>query len=210
MFKKFVQEFMRKTRESTARFSLGTRFDEIFNRKKKITGEFFITLNHNDGSVEKHNFKNIIVDSASLLIARLLADGQTTIDPTGPNHGIRVLAVGTGNPSWDANNPPAATALQEILEAELSRKRFANVNFVKTDGSGLPATTVTNIIDFQTVFNESEAVGPIVEFGLFGGGTGSEDIDNTADTGTMINYRTAPVINKPNTATMSIVFRLTT
>lgn len=206
--KRFIQEYLRKTFENSLRIVWNMKFMENF--KKKWTGEFFITLNHNDGRVEKYNFKNIIVDSSSILIARLLADGQTTVDPSGPNHGIWVLAVGTGNPSWDKNNPPAATALQETLEAELARKRFANVNFVKTDGSGLPATTFTNILDFQTVFSESEAVGPIVEFGLFGGGTGSEVVENTADSGHMINYRTQAVINKPNTATMSIVFRLTT
>jgi len=207
---KAIKELFRKTKDVSGRMGLGLKFLEIFEKNKKIKGEFFITLKHNDGILENYHYKNIIVDSASLLIARLLADGQTSLDPNGPNHGIRVLAVGTGNPLSDPNNPPPATAIQELLESELSRKRFSNVNFVKTDGSGLPANQVTNIIDFQTVFNESEAVGPITELGMFGGGTGVEDLDNTANTGTLINYRTIAVINKPNTATLSIVFRITT
>lgn len=202
-----IKEFMRKTKDVRNKMGLGLTYGE--SKSKKISGEFFVTLSHKDGSEEKHHFKNVIVDTSSLLIARLLADGQASIDPTGPNHGIRVLAVGTGNPSWNPNNPPEATAAQTQLEAELARKRFANVNFVRTDGSGLPANAVTNIVDFQTVFAESEAVGPIVEFGLFGGGTGTESVDTQANAGIMVNYRTIPVINKPNTATLSIVFRIT-
>jgi hypothetical protein len=172
---------------------------------RKLKGEFFITLNHNDGNEEKFHFPNVIVDAASILIARLLAMGQASADPTGPAHGLWVLAVGTGKPTWDPKNPPAATPAQTTLEAELSRKRFSSVTFIKTDGSGLPATTVTNIVDFQTVFNESEAVGPLMEMGMFGG-----DADvMIANSGNMVNYRTIAVINKPNSATMSIVFRLT-
>jgi len=200
-----IKELISKASEVTGRMGFGMKHEENLKKDRGIKGEFFITLNHRDGKVEKH-YRNIIVDSASLLIARLLADGQTTLDPTGPAHGIWVLGVGTGDSSWDSSNPPTATATQTKLESELARKRFSNVNFVKTDGSGLPASTITNIVDFQTVFNESEAVGPIMELGMFGG-----DADETiANSGTMVNYRTIAVINKPNTATMSIIFRITT
>lgn len=199
------KEMLKKASEMSGRMGFGINYEETLGKDRGIKGEFFITLNHKDGTVEKH-YRNIIVDSASQLIARLLADGQTTLDPTGPAHGIWVLAVGTGSSAWDPSNPPAATATQTQLESELARKRFSNVNFVKTDGSGLPASTITNIVDFQTVFNESEAVGPIVELGMFGG----DAVETTANSGTMVNYRTIAVINKPNTATMSIIFRITT
>lgn len=201
---KISNEVLNKTTENSGRIGFGFNYEESINKDRGLKGEFFITLNHGDGRTE--HYKNIIVDSASLLIARLLADGQTTIDPVGPAHGIWVLAVGTGNSAWDTSNPPLATSTQVKLESELARKRFANVNFVKTDGSGLPASVVTNIVDFQVVFNESEAVGPIVELGMFGG----DASDTDANSGTMINYRTMAVINKPNTATMSIIFRITT
>lgn len=202
------KEMWKKMKESSGRLGMGLTYHD--KKEKKMKGEFFITLNHNDGTEEKFHFRNVIVDSASLLIARLLADGQSSLDPGGPNHGIRVLAVGTGDPAWDPNTPPTATATQSQLEAELARKRFSNVTFIKTDGSGLPSTEITNIVDYQTVFNESEAVGPITELALFGGGTGSQNIDTTPNSGTMINYRTIAVINKPNTATMSVVFRIST
>lgn len=205
----YIKELLKKTSDFGQKIGFGILNKEEMP-KNRLSGEFFVTLNHRDGSEEKHHFKNIIVDSASLLIARLLASGQTSLDPLGPAHGIWVLAVGTGEPGWDTSNPPAATTSQVTLQAELARKQFANVNFVKTDGSGLPASTITNILDFQTVFSESEAVGPIMELGMFGGGTGTEDLVNTPNSGTMINYRTIAVINKPNTATMSIIFRITT
>jgi len=201
MFKK-VKEFIKKSIENRASFCLSSIFKDT--NKRKFKGEFFITLNHSDGREERY-YQNVIVNSASLLIARLLADGQTTLDPNGPQHGIWVLSVGTGDTTWDQNNPPSATEEQESLESELYRKRFSNVNFVKTDGSGLPANQITNILDFQTVFNESEAVGGITELALFGGDANEEVLGS----GTMINYRTIPVINKPNTATLSVIFRLT-
>jgi len=199
-----IGDILNKVKEKTARFGFGLLEREKIN--KKIKGEFFLTLKEGDEIIEERHFPNIIVDSASLLIARLLADGQASLDPSGPAHGIWVLGVGTGDPSWDSSNPPAATATQTKLEAELARKRFANVYFVKTDGSGLPATTITNIIDFQTVFNESEAVGGLMELGLFGG-----DADELVqDSGDMVNYRTIGIINKPNSATLSVIFRITT
>lgn len=200
MFKEYIKRAV-----DNIKLGLGLFFTDIFT--KKIKGEFFVTLTANDGTIlDKRHFTNVIVDSASLLIARFLASGQTTVDPVGPAHGIWVLATGTGNQTWDKQNPPSATTAQTLLESELARKRFASVNFVQTNGSGLPSTVVTNIIDFTTVFNESEAVGALIEFGLFGG-----DADDTVpNSGILINYRTFPVINKSNTSSMSIVFRITT
>jgi len=109
------------------------------------------------------------------------------------------------NPNWDKSNPPDPTPAQETLEAELSRKQFSYVGFVKTDGSGLPSNVVTNIVDFQTIFTESEAVGPLMEMGMFGGDANPL----IANSGLMVNYRTMAILTKPNTATLSIIFRIT-
>lgn len=139
---------------------------------------------------------NIIVDTASVLLARLMKDN------TEPLSGARVLALGTGAPTWDLQNPPEETTAQTQLESELIRKEFQSVNFI--DSLGAISVVPTNVVDFTTLFLESEAVGPLVEMGLIGdlpaGGVG---------TGTLINYRTFPVINKPNTSTLTITFRLT-
>jgi hypothetical protein len=59
-------------------------------------------------------------------------------------------------------------------------------------------------VDFSVTFNESEAVGAIVEMSLFGG-----DATAAANSGTMMNYRTFPVLNKTNAMTLSIIFRIT-
>ena len=198
-----IKEIVKDISDKQSKIGFGIKQDE--SGFKKLKGEFFITLKYKDGSEEKCHFPNVIVDSASLLIARLLASGQSEVDPTGPAHGLWVLAVGTGDITWDKTNPPLPTAAQTQLESELARKRFSNVVFVKTDGSGLPSNTVTNILDLQCIFNESEAIGGIMEMGLFGG-----DADPlVANSGTMVNYRTMAIISKSNIATLSIVFRIT-
>ena len=203
--KTIFKEFIKKVNSQT-KMGFSYLYKEYLRITGKWKGEFFITLSYADGRVETLYKRNIIVDSSSTLIARLLVDGQAAVDPSGPAHGIWVLAVGTGDASWDKQNPPAPTTGETQLVSELTRKRFSEVYFVKTDGSGLPAATYTNIIDFQTVFNESEAVGPLVEFGLFGG----DADEGVANSGNMVNCLRFPVINKPNNATMSIIFRLTT
>lgn len=196
-----------KIKEYLSNVSLGISHKDTVN---KLTGEFFINLYDKDGKIiDQRHFKNIIVNSASILIARLLAGGQTSVDPQGPDHGLWVLAVGTGNSSWDKLNPPDPSVTQKKLESELFRKRFSSVTFVQ-DQTGLPSDSVTNIIDFQVIFTEAEAVGPIVEFSLFGGG-GSIDGDiMLPNMGTMLNYKTFPVISKSNTSTLGIIFRLIT
>jgi hypothetical protein len=70
--------------------------------------------------------------------------------------------------------------------------------------TGEPTTVKTNIVDYSVSFGEGESVGPVVEMGLFGG-----DATSVAGTGTMVNWRTFPVINKTSTMTMTIIFRIT-
>ena len=165
------------------------------NRIFLASGEIFATMTHKDGTKEDRHFKNVIVDVASNLMAQLMKENSGV-------PGIMTLAVGTGDPGWDLQNPPAATAAQTQLENELFRKTFDSTNYV--DGSGNPTVTRTNIVDYITTFAETEAVGALVEMGLFGG-TGS----TTANSGTQVNYRTFPVWNKPSTSTLRVVWRLT-
>jgi len=198
-----VKELVKRTRDLIGGLSLGITYKE---ETKKMKGEFFIKLEDKNGIIEQFHYKNIIVNDASLLIARLLADGWTSVDHAGPAHGLWVLAVGTGDPTWpDKSNPPPPVPTDHKLKSELARKTFAHVNFVKTDGSGLPATEVTNILDFQTVFNESEAVGGITELAMFGG----DASDTITDSGTMLNLRHIGIINKSDSSTLSIIFRIT-
>jgi hypothetical protein len=182
-------------------------------------GDFFITLR--DGKTgeiqDRREKRNLIVRDASILVARLLKDNAE------PPKGIFALAIGTGDTGWNPLSPPAPTTTQRALYAEISRKTFSSTNFV--DAAGVPSAIPTNIIDFVTTFTESEAVGPLVEMGLLGGnistnlsvrnpvsppnGAYSPALDLTTRE-TLVNYLTFPVISKPPTSTLEIVWRLTT
>ncbi len=180
-----------------------------------LRGEVFITLTDRDGEETVYK-KNVIVKDASILIARLMKD------PLEPTKGIFCLAVGTGDSGWNPMAPPAPTLTQRALYAELSRKTFATTQFI--DANGAPTSVPTNVVDFTTVFSETEAVGPLVEMGLLGGtistntstknpvsppnGVYDPLVDLSAKE-TMINYLTFPVINKAPTSTLSIVWRIT-
>lgn len=163
-----------------------------------------------------YELRNLVVLDASILIARLMKDSQE------PPHGIYALAVGTGDSGWNPMSPPAPTNTQRSLYSELARKTFANTQFI--DGGGVPTAIPTKVVDFTTTFAESEAVGPLVEMGLLGGNISTNmnvrnpvlppngPYDPTVDLtlyDTEINYLTFPVINKPPTSTLTIVWRLT-
>ena len=190
-------EWLKKAKEKCC-FGSRYRFDEKLGG---LHGEVWMFLREASTSrlLQEYHCRNIIVNSASILIARLLKDSRE------PDAGISYLAVGTGDPSWDKQNPPAPTNIQTALENEIARKAFTteDVSFVDPD-TGEHVTTPTNVVDYEATFAETEAVGPIVEMGLFGG-----DATDMPDSGTEINYRTFPVINKSSSMTLSIIIRIT-
>jgi hypothetical protein len=150
------------------------------------------------------HFDNLIVDVCSELIAEWAIMGNTGHIRSSVSDvpGILTLAVGTGAVGWDLQNPPSETASQTQLYGELTRKTFASVQYV--DGLGNPSVSRTNVIEFLTTFLEGEAVGPLVEMGLFGGNNSL-----LSNSGTMINCKNFPVINKSSTTQMSILWNLT-
>lgn len=182
-----------------------------------IRGDVFMTLRDGKtGAVQDYREKrNLIVKDASIIIARLMKDNAE------PPKGVFVLAVGTGDGGWNPMSPPAATNTQRALYAELSRKTFTSTQFI--DGGGLPTAIPTNVVDFTATYTESEAVGPLVEMGLLGGNISSNlsirnpvsppngayvpTVDLTTKE-TMVNYLTFPVLNKPATSTLTLVWRL--
>lgn len=171
----------------------------LIERPKVILarGDIFATMRHKDGSIERRVMHNVIVDVASELMAERMKENDGNA-----SNGIMVLAVGTGDPGWDLQNPPVATSAQTQLINELERKTFNRSYYVDIGGSETP--TRTNIVDFEVTYEETEAVGALVEMGLFGG-AGS----TAPNGGTMFNYHTFPVWNKPATSTLTIVWRLT-
>ena len=148
--------------------------------------------------VYSYKHPNIIVNTASILIARLLKNNKE------PQNGISYLAIGSGNGEWDLFDPPAPTTSQTRLENEFYRKAIDMSTYVHPE-TGEPTSVYTNIVDYSVTFGEGEAIGPIVEMGLFGGDATSE-----LNSGTMINWRTFPVINKTSTMSVTVIFRITT
>lgn len=208
-----IREVFRRAVEQIARFAFTTRFEENFHYAPR--GDVFITLRDGKtGEVQDYReIRNLVVKDASILIARLIKDSQE------PPHGAFCLAVGSGDVGWDPMSPPAPTDTQRCLFSEIARKTFSNTEFINS--GGVPVAIPTNIVDFTTIFTESEAVGPLVEMGLLGGNvvvsprnpvTPSSPYDPTIDLTayeTELNYLTFPVINKPATSTLQIVWRLT-
>jgi hypothetical protein len=214
MFK--VSDKFKQIRDAIS-MSMLVRYEDRMTCIKK--GEVFMTLR--DGRTgeiqEQRHFDNLVVRDASILVARLFKNNVET-----GLHGGLCLAIGTGDTGWNPMAPPAATATQRALFAELTRKAFASSNFV--DSLGNPTAIPTNVVDFVTMFTESEAVGPLVEMGILGGTISTNmsirnpvtppngPYDPTVDLTTketMANYLTFKVQNKPETSTLGIVWRLT-
>lgn len=197
------------------RATLGGRYEENLRGPK---GEVSMELRNAYTGALEHAWKkhNIVTLDASILIARLVKDSQE------PPEGAFVLAVGSGDIGWNPLSPPAATNTQRSLYAEITRKTFSSTQFI--DGDGTPVAYPTNVVDFTTIYTESEAVGPLVEMGLIGGNISSNlaiqnpvsppngPYDATVDlttAETLVNYLTFPVISKPATSTFQITWRLT-
>ncbi len=213
-----IGEKVRQARDS-AGVSLGAvRVQDGRPEGYYIRGDVFITMQDaRTGEIqEEREHRNLVVMDASILIARLVKNS------TEPPFGAFVLAMGTGNGGWDPMAPPAATNTQRSLWSELGRKTFADTDFITSGGAVV--SYPTNIVDFTTTFAESEVVGPLDEMGLLGGNISTNmavrnpvlpangAYDPTVDLTlyeTMLNYLTFPVINKPPTSTLTIVWRLT-
>lgn len=180
---------------------VGTRFGLVLSHEEKTTGmkgQIFIEAFERGEKVYSFASPNVIVNTASILVARLLKDSKE------PVAGIAYLAVGTGEPGWNLQDPPAPTTSQTVLRAEVYRKPATETKFINPE-DGSESNLPTNIVDYVFSFTESQAVGPLVELGLFGG-----DANSGSNTGSMVNYRTFPVLNKTNSMAFTIIVRITT
>jgi hypothetical protein len=190
---RFTDSFMKKLEQGIRRLSL--KFSNNF--KKMAEGEIFCRIKE-DGVTKHFSLgKNIVTLDASILLARLMKDS------TEPAAGVSFFALGTGSPSWDKFNPPAPDPTQHTLVTEIFRVAPSRAVFIDPD-TGLESVDPTNIVDFDFDFAESEAVGYLVEAGLFGG-----DATSTINTGTLITNKTFPVISKTSTMSLSFTYRLT-
>lgn len=75
---------------------------------------------------------------------------------------------------------------------------------ITTLGTNVQVVITTNVIDLLTTFSNSQAVGPLVEMGLFGG-VGALNPNG----GIRVNARHFKVVQKPNNKPFNVLYRLT-
>jgi len=149
-----------------------------------------------DGISKEMHVKNLIVSKASIFMAKRMIPGASW------GAGVGYLELGTGIGTGTLQVPQVEASTQTALRVSLLRKAIASWTYL--DGSGNPTGTETNVVQYTTTFATTEAIGALVEMGLFGG-----DATATAGTGYMFNYKTFPVWNKDGTMQLTIVWKLT-
>lgn len=179
-------------------------------------GKFFIEMRDaRTGELQEYReTENIITYDASILCAMMYQAGRTG------TAGLIMLAVGTGA-TGALLNPDAPDPRQRRLNNEIARKAFSSRVF--RDGTGAASAIPTNVVDFTTVFGQSEAVGPLNEMGLMRTISDNPAVQNlNPDTfptrnltrdltlyDILVNYLTFAVLSKPNTSILTITWRLT-
>jgi len=149
-----------------------------------------------DSIVREMHAKNLIVSEASVFMAKRMVPG------TSWGNGINYLEVGTGVGTGTTAVPQAETLAQTALRVPLARKAITAWTYLDTNGNA--TATETNVIQFTTVFDEAEAVGSIVEMGLFGG-----NATTTLSSGYMFNYKTFGVWTKGSTLKLTVAWVIT-
>ncbi len=164
----------------------GLAVRELDTYTGRLRGEVFLNLH--DAStgklVDSRHYQNIITKDASIILARLCKDAAE------PTAGIFALAVGTGDVGWNLQSPPAATSNDRSLVAEIARKQISSSTFI--DSSGNP-------IDINP---------PLTGVPV----TPASPYDATIDLtnyDTLFNKKNFAVLNKNNTTTLTLVWRLT-
>ena len=180
-----------------------------------VQGEVFIKVVDTTGEVlHEEHLQNVITLDAGILAAILLRD------PESRTHGFNMLAVGTGA-TGALLSPAAADSKQRKLNAEIERKAWSSTTF--RDASGAAVAIPTNVVDYTVTFDEGEAVGPLNEMGIVSTISANAAITNpNPDTfptrdltrdltlyDILGNYLTFSVISKPNTARLTITWRIT-
>ena len=208
----------------TSALNLGLAFKDSIGIKVK--GDVFATLRYEDGKEEVVIDKSNIYTLDGGILAAILFSNNA-----GQNNSrfVNMLAIGTGA-SGSAQNPDIPDYQQRALNTALYKKTFSSVLYRKADGSlsvdGNNNPLPTNIVDFTTTFESSEAVGALTEMGLISSVNNSflansfvpntnnfpldrEETEAVLDYDVLVNYLTFPVINKPNGAILAITWRLT-
>ncbi|ASS74082.1 hypothetical protein CIG75_03165 [Tumebacillus algifaecis] len=184
------------------------------NKEKLAIGDVTIQMYKVDGTIlQEQELRNLIVKSASVLMARRMApsDNAATYNGTFQNHvanGFQYLALGKGVGTGNLQAPQAENPDLAGLRDEVYRKKISSWRFLNSDGTA--STAPTNILELTTEITEAEAIPdgqnnvPLTEMGLFGG-----DATDSKGTGFLFNHKVFPVWNKPNDARLRIIWKIT-
>lgn len=211
---RIFREMFQRTRDAI-KFGMNSFYEEpgpfiklkghvTFDMRDAATGE----------PLEHWERDNLVTLDAGILIARLVRD------PSEPNFGINMLAVGSGA-TGNLLAPDAPDNRQRKLNSEIARKAFSSKTY--RDAVGAAVSIPTNILDLTTIFSEGEAVGPLNEMGLLSTISANPATKNpnpdtfpTRDVtrdltqyDTLANYLTFGVLSKPSSAILTITWRLT-
>lgn len=199
--------------------------DEKYASHHCMRGVLQDTIIYKDGrEVALPADHNIIVNTASVLIAALLRDSfvenytppqSEATETTWPNRlGIKYWAIGACDATVDSKSDPAAT--DSILRNEIYRKEIkpSQIQFLNADNT--VSAEPTNKLRIQVMFDFEEANTTSgyewFEMALFGGPT-TEAVDTIPseayaggtraykgkNTGYMINHKIHPLIGKTDT-----------
>lgn len=199
--------------------------DEKYTNAHHMTGVLQDTIIYKDGrEVDLPADHNIIVNTASVLIAALLGDffeenyspdNSEATDTTWPTRiGIKYWAIGACDTDVDSTSDPAAT--DSTLRNEIYRKEIkpSQIQFLNSDDSVSEEPTNRLRIQIMLDFDEANTVTghEWFEMGLFGGPTTEAVSDIPAgdysggklsytgkNTGYMINHKVHPLIGKTDT-----------
>lgn len=199
--------------QKTTAISYGLEFNQP---SSGVKGEVFFELRHPDNKKEVLHKQNIYTLDGGVLAAMLFSAHALGTSVKGPV----CLAVGDGA-TGSTLNPDLADNRQRSLKHEVYRKAFSSTVFRTT--MGLISEVPTNIVDFTTVFTESEANAYLNEMGLISHYNSDISIkspvvatfpeyDTTVDlrgSDILVNYLTFPVISKIQGAVLAITWRLT-
>ena len=155
-------------------------------------------------------------DNIITLDAGLIAAAHFKGEMTG---GLKMLAIGSGA-TGNLLSPDAPQNTQRKLNTEIVRKAFSSTTYRTAEG--VAVSYRTNIVDYTTVFGESEAVGALNEMALMVPFSANPSVKNhinngpsnydasidTAGLDLIVNYLTFGVLCKPATAILAITWRL--
>ena len=148
-----------------------------------LTGRGRDRLYRADGSVETTPWRaNLVTRSGVDLLASLLIDDS--------DRGISWLAVGRGDSAWDTS-PPALEPGRVGLVDELARVSL------RPGSIQLSFDAVRSVVRIRARFGAGVATGELRELAVFGGAGSAR-----ANSGTMVNHLTHPLIEKGDEDTL--------